>query len=145
MYKSSQNRSLSVFLCWVRAVTFTKGVLQTWQISTIIVRRDKWGSTTIYIGMNGIISTTHTERRYFLGQFKGPWLFETAKNWFQRLGTEKGGVWFEGCTLPKSYYICSPLRYLTQGNLVDFPLSPMRGVDFRLPISLQMCSQNQNG
>jgi hypothetical protein len=51
--------------------------------------------------MNGIFSTTHTERRYFLGQFKEPLPFETAKNWFQSLGTEKGGVWFEGARYQK--------------------------------------------
>ncbi len=110
-----------------------------------IVRREKEGSTTIKIGMNEIVPTTHNNRRCFLGQFKGPWPSETAKNWFQSLGTEKGGVWFEGSMLTKSYYIRSPLQYLTQGNLVDFPLSTMRRVDFQLQISMRICSQNQNG
>jgi hypothetical protein len=47
-----------------------------------IVRRERRGVyyyNLQYIGMIGIVSTTDTERRYFLGQFKGPWLFKLQK------------------------------------------------------------------
>jgi hypothetical protein len=91
----------------------------------------KRGFTTIYIGMNGIVSTTHTERRYFLGRFKGPWLFEIEKNWFQRLGTEKGGVWFKGSTLPKKLLHILSLT-------VHYSRQFCRLSEFRIPISLRI-------
>jgi hypothetical protein len=54
-----------------------------------IVRREKWGSTTMYFGMNRVVSTTQTTADVS-GQFKGPWLFK-----LQNLSQHSEGVFTE--------------------------------------------------